>query len=66
MSDSNWVHLDVDEVKKITAKAMLVEIDGDELWLPLSQISEPESFEEGDTEITVSVSEWIAAQKGLT
>jgi hypothetical protein len=65
MSASQWVHLDVDRIKKITDKAMLVELDGDDHWLPLSQVSEPETFEEGDEDVTVSITEWIAEQKGL-
>ena len=65
MSASNWVHLDVDRITRITEKAMQVEIGDESIWLPLSQVSEPETFDEGDEDITVSVTEWIAQQKGL-
>ncbi len=60
-----WVHLDVDRIKKATDKAFLVEIDGEEYWLPVSQVSDPDDYEEGDTDCTMSVTEWIAHEKGL-
>lgn len=65
VSHSHWVHLDVELVKKVTEKAMLVVVGGEEYWLPLSQVSEGEKYEEGDADLTVSVTEWIAKQKGL-
>jgi hypothetical protein len=65
MSASNWVHLDVDEIKRETDKAFLLVIDGDEHWIPKSQISEPDDYEVGDKNLTVSVTEWIAEQKEL-
>ena len=65
MSSSNWIHLDVEKIVKITDSAMLVLIDSEEFWLPLSQVDDSESFQEDDENITVSVTEWIAKQKGL-
>jgi hypothetical protein len=52
-------------VKRVTEKALLIEYDGEEVWLPLSQVSEGEKYEEGDEEVTVSITEWIAKQKNL-
>ena len=40
MSSSNYVHLDVQLVKKATDKALLCVIDGEEVWLPLSQVAD--------------------------
>lgn len=65
MSASNYVHLDVDEIKAVTEKAFLVTIDGEEVWLPLSHIADHEDYSPGDCDLTLSVTEWIARQKGL-
>lgn len=66
MSASNWVHLDVTKIHQESEKAFLLEIDGGELtWIPKSQISEPETLEAGDVDVTVSITEWIAEQKGI-
>ena len=60
-----WIHLDCERIEKITDKAMLAVIDGEEVWLPLSQIADSDDYEEGDEDLTLSVTEWIAEQKGL-
>lgn len=65
VSHSHWVHLEDCSVKRVTEKALLIEYDGEEVWLPLSQVSEGEKYEEGDEEVTVSITEWIAKQKNL-
>lgn len=64
-SASQWVHLDVAEVTAVTENAIQVEIDGDSHWLPKSQIDEAEKFHVGDRDITVSVKEWLARERGL-
>jgi hypothetical protein len=75
-----WVHLDVRRIIRETDAAFLVlipsdEYDGDpetalacdcdEVWLPKSQISEPDDYAAGDENLTISVTAWIAEQKGL-
>jgi hypothetical protein len=65
MGFSSWVHLDVDLVVAESENALLLEIDGDQHWIPKSQISEPGTYAKGDKDVTVSVTEWIAKQKGL-
>lgn len=66
MPQYGWVHLDVDEILRITEKAMLLLLDdGEEVWIPLSQISRPLDYSQGDTNCTISITEWIAKQKGL-
>lgn len=65
MSASNWIHLDVEKVVKETENALLILLEGEEIWIPKSQVSEPETYGEGDEEVTISVTEWIAKQKGL-
>lgn len=50
---------------KATAKALLCEIDGDEQWVPQSQIDDDsEVYEEGG-EGALIVSEWWATEAGL-
>ncbi len=65
MSASNWVHLEDCLVLKATDKALLVEYDGEEVWPPLSQISEAEQYEVGDKDVTISITAWLAKQKGI-
>lgn len=66
MGASNWVHLSVAIIHCITKKAMLLELeDGEEFWIPLSQICNAYNYSTGDVDVTVSVSSWIAEQKGI-
>jgi len=67
MSAAGFVHLDVLLVKKSTGRAMLLVIDGvdGEHWIPLSQMADPDDYEEGDENVTIIVTEWIARLKGL-
>lgn len=65
MGNKNWIHIDVDEIVRETEKAFLLRIDDEEVWIPKSQISNPEDYAEGDTNCTVSITDWIANQKGL-
>lgn len=63
MSDS-WVTVVVDIVKAETPGAVLVVVDGNEEWIPKSQMLN--SVEKGDTRVEVIMKEWIAAAKGLS
>jgi hypothetical protein len=66
MAASNYVHLDVDEILRETDKAFLVLTDeGEEVWLPKSHVADPDDYAEGDTNCTLSITEWLAKQKGL-
>lgn len=56
-----------DDIKceRATGKAILVEISGEEYWIPKSQIHEDsEVYDEGH-EGTLIITHWIAEQKGL-
>lgn len=55
----------MDFIEKITEKAMLVSIGDEWIWLPLSQVADADDYEEGDEDCTISVTEWIAREKGL-
>lgn len=57
----------IDEVivKAKTAKALLVEIDGTDYWMPKSQLGDATDVEEvGDIGV-VELPEWLAREKGL-
>ena len=68
MSASRYVHIQVDELIRMTDKAMLVRLDdekGEEIWLPLSQIADPDDYHEGDCDFELAITEWLAREKGL-
>lgn len=63
---SGWLHLDVDRIVRETEAAFLVDIkDGEQTWLPKSQVKNPGDYNQGDTNVTISITEWIARQKNL-
>lgn len=57
------------EVKAKGAKALLVDIDGEgEHWIPFSQICDSSDIDENSEREecgVITVSEWIALEKGL-
>ena len=64
---SNYVHLDVEEIVRETEAAFLLRLEsGEEVWMPKSQIADWNELLEGDQNCTVSVTEFIAREKGLT
>lgn len=69
MGRNDGVKIYVDEVKVVTAKAALCDIDGDEVWLPLSQCwdggAENWSPAKGDTDIELEIPAWLVDEKGL-
>jgi len=63
---TNWVNVEVESIVAATEKAIYVRTpDGEEVWLPRSQLSEGEKYQKGWTELTLSVTEFIAREKGL-
>jgi hypothetical protein len=64
---SNYVHLTGCAVVKVTDKAMLVDVpDHGQEWIPLSQIAdEGDNLKQGDTDVTVSITEWFAKKANL-
>jgi hypothetical protein len=62
---SDLSRIDDCRVKRQTDKAVLVEADGVEAWIPQSQIhDDSEVWKEGD-EGTLVIPEWLAEAKGL-
>lgn len=56
------------EVKAVSAKALLVEYEGEEHWIPVSQIDLPLTnvkFVKG-AKGRLEITEWIAKEKGIT
>ncbi len=51
-------------LRRETDRAILLEVDVDEHWLPKSQIDWTEDAEPGE-EIDVEVPEWLADERGL-
>lgn len=53
--------------KKATDNALLVEVDGEEIWIPQSQIlADSEVYDDDENSIgTLVITEWIATKKGL-
>ena len=66
MSASHWVHLDVERVKRETDNALLVVlVNGDEHWIPKSQIDDSDNYGAGDTNCTISIPRWLAVEKDI-
>jgi len=65
MSYSGYTHVEVERVVSETANAFLLSIDGFEHWIPKSQIADPDTYERGDENVMVSMTDWIAKQKGI-
>lgn len=65
LSASNYVHLDDITIKRVTDKAMLIEWEEEEFWLPLSQVADADDYEAGDQHCNISITEWIAKEKGI-
>jgi len=51
-------------IKHTTDKAILLEVDGEETWLPKSQIPDQDWDHLFDEKVTVEVPFWLAKQKG--
>lgn len=59
--DEDDVTVAFDKIKTVTAKAVLLRVDGDDVWIPFSQLVDvfPSRKE-------AIVTEWIAKEKGLS
>lgn len=65
MSQSGYVHLEECDITAETDKAFLIAYDGEELWIPKSQIANPSDYREGMSGATISITAWIAREKGI-
>lgn len=57
----------IPDVKAIkgTDRAVLVEVDGENIWIPQSHIDDDSEVSKDGDEGTLVISEWIAKRKGL-
>lgn len=65
MSQSDYVHLDECNIIAETDAAILIEYDGERDWFPRTQIADADDYKPGQKGRTVSVTAWIARQKGI-
>ena len=67
MSSSNFIHLERVGVKRVTDWAAQITYGGVDYWIPKSQMAsgEADKLEAGDEDITLSITAWIAEQKGI-
>lgn len=64
-TETKWVNLEVDEVLRVTEKALLLLIGDDEHWFPKSQLAHPGKHHRGEKNVLISVSEWVVRQEGF-
>ena len=65
MSASGYVHIEVEQITGETDKAFFVRYEGQDICLPKSQIIDVEDLAVGDINVTVSITSWLAEQKGI-
>lgn len=63
--EQKYILVPVDKVVAATDMALLLEVDGEEYWVPKSQMEDPDEFVRGDRNVEIFMTEWIAKQKGL-
>lgn len=63
MSNDDLITINAD-ILQVTDAAVLIDCGGEEVWLPLSQIDF--DGERGDANVSVSLPEWLADEKGLS
>ena len=66
MSQSRYVFLEDVTIKKVTDKAILIDWNEEDVWIPLSQIAsdDRDGLNEG-TGYSFGITTWIAEQKGI-
>lgn len=65
IDDDKWVSFHDIECNRATDKAILVDILGEEQWIPKSAISDDSEVYKSGTSGTLIISAWIAKTKGL-
>lgn len=65
MGQSNWVHFENCDIVGATEKALHVEYDGTEFWVPRSVVDGGDKLEQGDKDVSVSIQEWFCEKEGL-
>jgi len=65
MGMTKYVHLEGCRVIRDTEKAILIEYNGEQHWLPRSVVSNGDNYEQGDKDLTISIPEKWANEKGI-
>ena len=65
MDEVEFVVIEVDRIVHETDSAFLLLIDDEKVWIPKSQVEDPDSYSKGDCDLTMNVTEWIAKEKEL-
>ncbi len=63
--EPEYVDLEDCTIKAVTDKAILIEHDGDSVWVPKSVIEDAEQYEKWNRDVTVMVEEWFAIREEL-
>lgn len=64
MSRDEFVLL-VADVVHITERAILLSCDGEEFWVPKSQVEDPDNLEPGEEDAEIRVKKWVLDERGL-
>jgi hypothetical protein len=65
MSASRWVHLSCVDVLCEATSSFLLRIGDEQYWIPKSHIADAGDYEAGDDDVKISITKWIAEQKGI-
>jgi hypothetical protein len=57
--------VEVEQVVRATGKALLVLVEGEEVWIPRSQIQEDSEVQDEGDSGTLVIPMWLAEEKGL-
>lgn len=63
--EDDGVEITIEVITQETAKAILCEVDGENVWIPKSQILEGEDdIEPGAENVRITVATWLAEKEG--
>lgn len=62
---ADYVRVEGVSVIKSMDKAILCEISGEKIWIPLSQVGDDSEVREEGDEGDLVITEWIAGEKGI-
>lgn len=67
MSNSRYTHIDDVTIMAETEKALLLDIGGEELWVPLSQVADKEQYLDrvGECDVNISITTWFCEKAGI-
>lgn len=65
MPSGKFVHLEDVDIIAETDSALLLQYEGENYWIPKSQMADPDDYEKGQTGRTVSITQWIADKRGI-